>query len=101
MKYGNLTLGYCSWGFRETPLEKQLQIVSRDGFDLLELGIHGHENDYLQLSPSNEQIEKVKFLFNKYGVKLLCASTGNDFTESSEFAVLESVKNVKIVVMEA
>ena len=98
MKYGNLTLGYCSWGFRETPLEKQLEIVSRDGLDVLELGIHGHDNDYLQLSPSNEQIDTVKALFNKYGVKLWCASTGNDFTEDSETACLTAVNNVKNVI---
>ena len=60
MKYGNLTLGYCSWGFRETPLEKQLEIVSRDGLDVLELGIHGHYNDYLQLSPTTQQNDNVK-----------------------------------------
>ena len=56
---GNLILGYASWGFREPPPEKQLQIVHRDGLDVLELGIHGHENGYLQLSPTDEQIETI------------------------------------------
>ena len=98
MKHGNLTLGYASWGFRETPLEKQLQIASRDGINLIELGIHGHENDFLQLSPSNDQIEWVKNLFKKYNVKLLCASTGNEFTSESHSECYEAVKNVKNVV---
>lgn len=101
MKVGNLALGYASWGFRETPLEKQLQITSGDGLDVLELGIHGHENDYLQLSCSDEQIEKVKSLFNKYNVKLLCASTGNDFTVESENDCLDALNNVKNVIVTA
>ena len=98
MKKGNLILGYASWGFRETPLENQLEIVRRDGLDLLELGIHGHENDYLQLSPSDARIETVKGLFKKYGVKFLCASTGNDFTVADPEAVDKSVSEVKNVI---
>ena len=98
MKYNNLTLGYASWGFRETPLEKQLQIASRDGISLIELGIHGHENDYLQLSPTNEQITYVKNLFKKYNVELLCASTGNDFTALDENECFTAVNNVKNVI---
>lgn len=78
-----LDYGIASWGLRETPLEEQLKMVKRLGLDLLELGIHGHENDYLQLSPSNEQIEKVKALFEKYGVRLVAASTGGDFTQEN------------------
>ena len=101
MKVGNLILGYASWGFRETPLEKQLQIASRDGLDVVELGIHGHENDYLQLSPSDEQINHVKELFNKYGIKLLCASTGNDFTLDNACEVQTALNNVKDVIVTA
>lgn len=97
MKKGNLILGYASWGFRETPLEKQLFIVNRDGLDVLELGIHGHENDYLQLSPTDGQIETVKSIFNKYGVRFLCASTGCDFTVADPISVDKSVSEVKNV----
>lgn len=99
MKYGNLILGYASWGFRETPLERQLEITSRDNLNVLELGIHGHENDFLQLSPSDEDIKTVKNLFNKYNVKLLCASTGNDFNVLDENECLNSLDNVKNVVL--
>lgn len=100
MRKGNLRLGYASWGFRETPLEKQLEIVSRDGLDVLELGIHGSDNDFLGLNPTDEQIEYVKGLFKKYGVELLCASTGNDFTSDTE-SVKNSVEEVKNVLLTA
>ena len=34
-----MLFGNASWGFRETPLEKQLEITSEMGLELLELGI--------------------------------------------------------------
>jgi len=90
-----MKIGNASWGFRETPLEKQLEITQNMGLDLLELGIGGHENDFLQLDASDQDILKVKKIFRQYKVKLFCASTGNDFTSGNENECLEAMENVK------
>lgn len=93
-----MIIGNAAWGFRETPLEKQLEITRDMGLDLLELQIAGHENDFLQLNASDRDIFKVKRLFRQYNVKLLCASTGNDFTSADEKECIKSMENVKKVI---
>ena len=90
-----MIIGNASWGFRETPLEKQLEITQNMGLELLELGIGGHENDFLQLDASDQDIFKVKRLFKQYGIKLICASTGNDFTSEDENECIAAMENVK------
>jgi sugar phosphate isomerase/epimerase len=90
MIYGN-----AAWGFRETPLEKQLQITRGMGLEHLELGIGGHRNDYIQLDAGDEILQDARKLFNCYGIKLLCASTGNDFTLEPESECLKELKKVK------
>ena len=90
-----MMIGNASWGFRETPLEKQLEITRNMGLDLLELGIGGHENDFLQLDANDQDIFKVKRLFRQYNVKLFCASTGNDFTSADESECIAAMGNVK------
>ena len=90
-----MIFGNAAWGFRETPLEKQLQITKEMGLEYLELGIGGHRNDYIQLDAGDEILEGARELFNRYGIKLLCASTGNDFTLASETECLNELKNIK------
>ena len=75
MIYGN-----ASWGFRETPLERQLEITRGMGLEVLELGIAGHPSDFLNLDSGAKDIAAVKGMFGRHGVRLECASTGNDFT---------------------
>lgn len=90
-------LGLAAWGFRETPLEKQLEITGKLGLDLLELSIAGHHNDALQLDASAGKIAEIRKLFKGYGISLNCASTGNDFTlpeKTDNLKQLESVKRV-------
>jgi sugar phosphate isomerase/epimerase len=90
-------LGLAAWGFRETPLEKQLEITRRLGLDLLELSIAGHHNDFLQIDASAHKIAEVINLFKSSRVSLSCASTGNDFTQpekADNFKQLEFVKKV-------
>lgn len=87
MKFGN-----ASWGFRETPLEKQLEITKRLGLDVLELGIANADND-LPLDTSDADLDKVKALYEKYGIELTCASTGNDFS-CGERGDVEKIKKV-------
>jgi sugar phosphate isomerase/epimerase len=90
MKFGN-----ASWGFRETPLERQFEITRNMKLEILELGIAGHANDYLQADATDDEIAKVKELFSKYGMKPLCASTGNDFTLPDEEACMQELDRVK------
>ncbi len=87
MKFGN-----ASWGFRETPLEKQLKITKEMGLSVLELGIANAPMD-LPLDVTEEELDKVKELYNKYGIELLAAATGNDFTNGNKDDV-EKVKKV-------
>jgi sugar phosphate isomerase/epimerase len=93
-----MILGNAAWGFRETPLEKQLEITSSMGLKLLELSVAGHPNDRLQLNSSPLQIAAVKRLFQEYGVKLCCFSTGNDFTLKNKSDCIVQLENVKRVV---
>jgi sugar phosphate isomerase/epimerase len=92
-----LQFGAASWGFRETPLERQLEITQALGLDELELGIAGHENDVLQLGATAETLMQVQALFAGHGIPLLHASTGNDFTQADEAACLASLEAVKRV----
>lgn len=87
MKFGN-----ASWGFRETPLEKQLEITKEMGLSVLELGIANAPMD-LPLDVTNDKLDEVKALYNKYGIELLTAATGNDFTNGNKDDV-EKVKKV-------
>lgn len=90
-----MILGNASWGFRETPLEEQLRITSDMGLELLELGIANAPTD-LPLDISDAELDKVKKLFEKYGVGLLCAATGNDFTcgDDSDVEKLKKVVDI-------
>lgn len=77
-----MKLGAASWGFRETPLERQLSITKTLGLSSLEIGIAGHENDRLQVDAPAAEIAAVRDLFRQYHVELVAASTGNDFTSA-------------------
>ena len=78
MKFGN-----ASWGFRELSMEEQLKITHDMGLGYLELGIANAPKD-LPLSVSQEELEQVKVLYEKYDVELLYAATGNDFTTGNK-----------------
>ncbi len=99
-----MNIGLAAWGFRETHLQKQLAITRSLELDLLELSIAGHRNDVLQLDASANKIAEVRKLFKCYGVKLSCASAGNDFTlpeKADNLKQLESVKRVIDIAAEA
>ncbi len=90
--------GCASWGFRETPLEKQLAITRELGLDILELGIAGHQNDFFQLDADDGKIRQVRRMFADHGIQLVCASTGNDFTQADKLDCLKSLAQVKKVI---
>ncbi len=87
-----MKLGNASWGFRETPLEKQLEITKNMGLTVLELGIANAPKD-IPLEADKKALDVVKVLYEKYGIELLCAATGNDFSCDSR-ADVEKVKKV-------
>ena len=89
-----MDLGLAAWGLREETLESQLEITSSLGVDLLELSIAGYNRDRLQVWSTDEDIEKVKVLFAKYGIRLECACTGNDFTLDDVPTQVGHVKSV-------
>lgn len=93
-----MNLGLAAWGFRETPLERQLAITGELGLCLLELSIAGHRNDVLQLDSSSSVIASVGKLFKDYGVSLNCACAGNDFTLPEKKDNLRQLENLKGVI---
>ena len=86
MRFGN-----ASWGLRETPLEEQLRITRDMGLKVLELGIANAPSD-VPLDVTEERLDEIRELAAEYGVILLCAATGNDFTTGS--GDVEKVKRV-------
>ena len=72
-------IGAAAWGFRELDLEEQLKLCQRLGFSSLELGIANAPKD-VPLDVTDEEIQKVRELYQKYQMPLWCAATGNDFT---------------------
>lgn len=87
--------GLAAWGLREESLESQLRITSGLGLDLLEFSIANYEKDALQIGATPEQIREVKEMFRKYGIRLECGCTGNDFTGDD---VEEQIRKVTEVI---
>ena len=73
----------AAWGFRETPLEEQFRITADMGLSILEIGIANADGD-IPLDVSDDELLKVKEMAKSYGVNILAAATGNDFTTGSE-----------------
>ncbi|MGE4565862.1 MAG: sugar phosphate isomerase/epimerase family protein, partial [Victivallaceae bacterium] len=87
--------GLACWGLRETPLEGQLAMAKRLGVSLLELGIGGHGNDFIQLDATPERLAECRAKFAAAGVDLEFGSTGNDFTVADPAGVAAGVAAVK------
>ncbi len=86
MKFGN-----ASWGFRELSLNQQLAITREMGLKYLELGIANAPKD-IPLDVTGDVLRNVLAAYEKYGITLTHAATGNDFTSGD--ADLEKVKRV-------
>ena len=80
MRFGN-----ASWGLRETPLRKQFEITRNMGLDILEIGIaNANTQGEIPLDVSDEKIKEILSISDEYGVKMLCAATGGDFTVNND-----------------
>ena len=89
-----MKFGSAAWGFRETPLEEQFKITADMGLEELELGIANAPRD-IPLDVSENELERVKKLSEKYGVKTSCAATGDDFTTGTDD--IEKLKKVILI----
>lgn len=89
-----MQFGLAAWGLREESLESQLAMAKKLGVDLLEFSIANYSKD-LQLDASKEELDAVKAAFQKYGIRLECGCTGNDFGEDDPS---EQIKKVKAVI---
>ena len=87
--------GLAAWGLREESLESQLRITRDLGLDLLEFSIANYAKDALQTGCSDPEIEAVKTLFKKYGVRLECGCTGDDLTNDYVGSQLEKLAELK------
>ena len=65
-----MNFGNAAWGFRETPLEKQLEITRNMGLDILELGIANAPKD-IPLDADEKVLDTVKELYKKYKIQLV------------------------------
>lgn len=90
-----MKLGLAAWGLRRTPLEEQLAMTKRLNLDLLELGIAGNPNDFLQADSTRREIKTVETMFHAAGVKFLCGATGNDFLLPDETDCLRSLEQTR------
>lgn len=86
-----MIFGNASWGLRETPLEEQFKITSDMSLDVLEIGIANAPMD-IALDVTDDELNAIKAMSEKYGVKMMCAATGNDFTTGTDD--IEKVKRV-------
>ncbi|MBR2885968.1 MAG: sugar phosphate isomerase/epimerase [Clostridia bacterium] len=84
-----MIFGSAAWGFRELPLEKRLEITKKLGLLVHELGIENADTDV----KFGDSIAEIKDLYKKYDIELVCAATGNDFTNGNKDDV-EKVKKV-------
>lgn len=89
-------LGTAAWGFREMDLVHQLEAVQGLGASVHELGIANAPAD-VPADASEALIDKVCSLYDSFGIRLLCAATGNDFTVAEEADVRLDVEKVKKV----
>lgn len=89
--------GSAAWGFRELELEGQLACAGRLGFEIHELDIANAPGD-LPADADEKQISRVRKLYESYGIGLLCAATGNDFSLADENLVWADLEKVKRVI---
>ena len=89
--------GSASWGFREFKLGEQLACACRLGFEIHELDIANAPGD-LPVDADDGQLAEVRRLYESYGIRLLCAATGNDFSLADENLVRADLKKVKRVI---
>lgn len=92
-----MKIGAAAWGFRELPLEEQLEICRENGLYSLELGIANAPKD-LPLWADNGQLNRVRKAYGKADIQLNCAATGDDFmTEDEEKEQIQISKVHKVI----
>lgn len=90
-------LGAAAWGFRELQIEEQLILCKKLGLTFLEVGIANAPMD-IPLNATVDDLNKIKELYQKYGILLSMAATGNDFTLNNEEEVHKEIIKIKKVI---
>lgn len=93
----SIKTGAAAWGFRELSLEEQLRLCREMEIQILELGIANAPGD-LPEDASDEQIQETVELYQKYGIKMNCAATGNDFTRGTKEEIKAQTEKIKHVI---
>lgn len=93
----NIKTGAAAWGMRELALEEQLKMCRELKLINLELGIANAPKD-LPEDASDEQICEVVELYQKNGITLNCAATGNDFTVNDQQEIRLQIEKIKKVI---
>lgn len=88
-------IGNAAWGFRETPLERQLAVTRELGMRRLELSLASTPKDFIQLTAGAAEIERAKGWFAAHGVELAEGSVGNDFGQADAAKNREQVEAMK------
>lgn len=88
-------VGNAAWGFRETPLERQVAVTRDLGMKRLECSIGSTPKDFIQMNAGEGEIARAKALFAEGGIDLLEGSVGNDFGQSDESKNKEQVDLMK------
>ena len=86
-----MQLGLAAWGLREESIESQLAMAKKLGVDLLEFSIANYSKD-IQLDITKEELDAIKTAFQKYGVRLECGCTGNDFGGDDTAEQIEKIE---------
>lgn len=94
-----MNLGNAAWGFRNTPLQKQLRITNGMGLSLLELSINDLPPAGLGFNRDQAKIKEILRLYKSNGISLKCVSTSNDFTLESSEKCHEEAEKVKTSIL--
>lgn len=90
-------IGLACWGMREMPLDDQLNLCGELGVRLVELDIANAPRG-LPLDCGPDRLNEVKQTFQRHGLPLWYAATGNDFTLETDGEVRGQIDKVGRVI---
>lgn len=90
-------LGAASWGFRELPMKERLTVCKRLGIKYLEVGIANALTD-IPLDVEEQELDKLKQLYQEFGINHELAATGNDFTLTDPEELQKQIEKVMKVI---
>lgn len=86
-------IGLACWGMRELPLAEQVALCKKLGAFTMELDIANGKSG-LSLDVGEEDLKRVRALFEQAGLPLSWAAAGNDFTQPDREGLLRDADKV-------